>query len=588
MALALILLFNLWWRGHTFGPDVRDRFGVTLWPVVEGQSEPLDCDEAAYAYMGRRMVEHGDRLYEDLSENKPPGSYWLYALAVAVGGANEWTIRLLPIPLVFLTTAMVWWIGLKLGGPGSATLAALIHVFASTDPYIYANAAQIEHAINFGAVGSLALLVSALPKQNRSRFWLLAVSGVLLGYAALVRQVAVLHLPVYAFGLWWIRARGEGEPERSRGSRLADFACLAFGFAGVWVVSIAVLIAQGSGPAAYEDIVLAGSALVTDRAPDPTTPPPWMRWLTGNADPSGKLPWPFGKTDYLEWWGSGTWPLWLASIPALSWLWFGQVPNKGPRRLIVAWTLSAWVQVTLPGQYWPHYYLLPVPGAVLAVAITCTNLLSRFALVSAELFSRFNWRSFGRATLCLLSGLFLLAALGWMMTIQVRDYLHLRPEQITIQHKGGQQWVDLRTFGRELKQRSTVWEDPHLFVWGWQSPLHIYSELDGVSRHFFVNDLLRDHAGTEHPLIGPRVEEIQGDLRAQRPELILVGYPPYPALLAFLREDYLPSTLSRSAPDGRGLWVRKDRYGAFETFQTQKAEAPAIKPSGPPVFDSAR
>src|SRR5690606_31391888 len=103
LGLLAILVFAFWWRGHTFAPSVREALGISPWPVVAARSEPLDCDEAAYAYMGHRMVGHGDVLYRDLSENKPPGGYWLYALAVALGGYGEWAVRLLPIPLVLGT-----------------------------------------------------------------------------------------------------------------------------------------------------------------------------------------------------------------------------------------------------------------------------------------------------------------------------------------------------------------------------------------------------------------------------------------------------------------------------------------------------
>ena len=123
----------------------------------------------------------------------------------------------------------------------------------------------------------------------------------------------------------------------------------------------AILIAQGAGPAAYEDIVRYGRALATDTLPEPHAPSGLVRWLTGNADPRGKLPWPFGATDYLVWWGTGSWPLWLAAVPCAG------LPAVRPgsdagRRLVAAWTLAAWVQVVLPGLFWQHYYLLPTPG----------------------------------------------------------------------------------------------------------------------------------------------------------------------------------------------------------------------------------
>jgi hypothetical protein len=134
-----------------------------------------------------------------------------------------------------------------------------------------------------------------------------------------------------------------------------------------------------------------------------------------------------------------------------------------------------------------------------------------------------------------------------------------------VRYKGGGQWVALRALGRELGRRKTVWTDPRLYVWGWQSPLHFYGKLDGVTRHFFVDNLLRDQADRGHPLIKPRIAEIMRTLHDRRPALIFAGYAPFPALRALLREEYLPSGLV-PARNGLGLWVRRGEYAAFENF----------------------
>src|SRR5262249_21778916 len=102
--------------------------------------------------------------------------------------------------------------------------------------------------------------------------------------------------------------------------------------------------------------------------PDRNAPPAVFRWLTGNSDPAGRLPWPFGATSYLVWWGSGSLPLWVASIPALAYLMVSK-RTTGERRLVAGWTGAAWAQVTLPGLYWQHYYLLPTAGTAIAVAV---------------------------------------------------------------------------------------------------------------------------------------------------------------------------------------------------------------------------
>ncbi|HMB03977.1 MAG TPA: glycosyltransferase family 39 protein, partial [Isosphaeraceae bacterium] len=199
----------------------------------------LDCDESAYAYIGRRLVR-GDVLYRDLTENKPPGGYWLYALAVAIGGANELTVRLMPIPFVLATLALVWWLGLRLHGPGAAFLAGLTSAVASTDPYLFGNGANLEHALNLFSTAALALMVATWDRPGRSG---LVAAGACLGAACLVKQVASAHGLVFAAALL-----GRWRPLRAR---LVDLAASAGGLALVWGLAVLVLVARGAGPAAY-------------------------------------------------------------------------------------------------------------------------------------------------------------------------------------------------------------------------------------------------------------------------------------------------------------------------------------------------
>src|SRR5579872_6287928 len=98
VGLLAVLVLDVWLRCHAVGPTLRDRFGLSLYPVTGRESEPLDCDEAIYGYIGDRLA-HGAVMYRDLTENKPPGGYWVYALAAAIGGRDELTVRLMPVPL---------------------------------------------------------------------------------------------------------------------------------------------------------------------------------------------------------------------------------------------------------------------------------------------------------------------------------------------------------------------------------------------------------------------------------------------------------------------------------------------------------
>ena len=563
LCLILILIFDVWYRGHTFGPDVSAALGVTLWPATIGSSEPLDCDEAAYAYIGHRVLA-GDVLYRDLTENKPPLGYWIYTLSVALGGYRELTIRVMPIPFVLGTITLVWSIARRLGGPMAACLAAMLYTILSTDPYLFGNGANLEHFLNFFALASLALFIVGW--NDPGRRWPVVASGVCLGAATLIKQVAIVPAVVFALGLTW-RAWRSHAGRRQRIMRgVGDLASFALGLIAIMAVAAAVLSVQGAGHSAYEDIFQYGRALATDTLPEPNAPSAMIRWLTGNADPKGNLPWPFGTTDYLVWWGTGSWPLWILAVPASAWLLIGRGTTM-PRRIVAAWTMAAGAQVVLPGLYWPHYYLLPVAGLAITIAVAFGDAVA--ALFAAAASTRIRGAAVPRrspvnqriSNAFLAATIALILASGMLATVclQVRDYLNVAPAELTIRYKGGRQWVVLRDMGRELARRTSRWKHPQLYIWGWQSPLHFYARLDGPTRHFFVDNLLRDQADRGHILIAPRIEEIMAALRRQRPELIFTGYAPFGALRALLKDEYLPA---RMAP---GLYIRRDCFGAFES-----------------------
>ena len=559
--LVVLLVASLWYRAHTFAPTIVAASGLSLWPAAIGASEPLDCDEAAYAYIGHRMLR-GDVMYRDLTENKPPLGYWLYALAVAIGGYNELTIRLLPIPAVLLSIALVWWIGWRLDGSLAACLAAGLFVVLSTDPYVFGNGSNMEHFMNLFSVASLALLILA---WSRLRRWPIVAAGVCLGAATLVKQVAILPALVYFAALALRRPGDTSDHERPAWrERVGDIIALGLGLMLAVGLAAGILLAQGAGAAAYEDIMQYGRALATDTLPEPGAPSGLVRWLTGNADPSGQLALPFGSTTYLVWWGTGSWPLWLAAVPATVYLLVAP-SSSASRRLVAAWTLAASLQVVLPGLYWQHYYLLPTPGIALVVATALTDCLGAVIGLSKQKGGA-SRRRVRRVAGLWGAALILMMAIAATLVIQVRSYLLVPPQELTVRYKGGGQWVVLRALGQELARRSSVWPDPHLYIWGWQSPLHFYGKLDGVTRHFFVDNLLRDQAEREHPLIKPRIAEIMSALRDRPPVLIFVGYAPFPALRAFLRDRYLPSGLVR-AQNGLGLWVEREHFNAFERFQ---------------------
>lgn len=558
LALVAVAVFCVWWRGHTFGPSIREVFGSAPYPVVKGEAEPLDCDEAIYAYIGHRLLE-GDVLYRDVSENKPPLGYWIYAAAVGIGGYDELAVRLLPIPFVVLTVLLIGWIGRRLGRPWAGVVASLLFALASTDVRMYGNAAQFEHFINLFTTASLACLIRAY--QASDRRWLAAAGGAL-ALAVLVKQLAVLPGLIAAWGV--LRGRLTHDPTRPRKSQMVDLGYLLLG--GVIPIALAAiaLMASGAGQWAYDDILRFGPALATDTLPQPNAPPLAYRWLTGNAAPDGGLAPPFGRSDYVVWWAGGTWPLWLASIPA-SVAVFQTRLNL--HRLVLGWYVAAWAMTLAPGLYWVHYYLLPVPCACLVVA------LGAAALAHPSVPSR-SARGLRLAALTLVSGLVALLPI-----LQVRDYILVDSTELTRRFKKGQQWVGLREMGRDLAHRTARADSPTLLIWGWQSPLYVYGGLDCPTRHAFTNDLMRDRATDPDSLVAGRIRELMADIERSPPDFVMAGYEPFPALKSFLARGYVPH--GPTTPGGRGFWVRRDRYGDFLAKGVRPSTTPPLRDSAP-------
>src|SRR5262249_5451140 len=160
--------------------------------------------------------------------------------------------------------------------------------------------------------GSLALFLFGWDRQER---WPLLGSGACVGAAALVKQVAIVPAVVFAVSLVLRPLTADARGPSSVLRRVLDLIAFGIGILIVVLLAAGILAAQGAGQSAAEDIFRYGRALATDTLIDPNAPSALIRWVTGNADPAGRLPWPFGKTDYLVWWGCGSWPLFLASIP---------------------------------------------------------------------------------------------------------------------------------------------------------------------------------------------------------------------------------------------------------------------------------
>ncbi len=138
-------------------------------------------DQGIYALVARTILE-GGLPYRDAWDFKPPGIYFVYALARAAFGAGAHAIRIVEVAGLLATLAAMvllarrfwgdWRVGL-----GAAAMSALVH--AQLD---FWHTAQPE---TFGGMLTIAALAVGAMRQPRG--WRLLIAGALFGIAALMK-----------------------------------------------------------------------------------------------------------------------------------------------------------------------------------------------------------------------------------------------------------------------------------------------------------------------------------------------------------------------------------------------------------------
>src|SRR6476469_2724250 len=83
-------------------------------------AEPLGIDQSLWASAVRGM-DHCQRLYRDVWEQRPPGIYWIYLAGFRVFGWTDRAVAWLDILASAATTALVFTLGRRLATPATGS-----------------------------------------------------------------------------------------------------------------------------------------------------------------------------------------------------------------------------------------------------------------------------------------------------------------------------------------------------------------------------------------------------------------------------------------------------------------------------------
>jgi hypothetical protein len=164
---------------------------------------PLERDEGEYAYAGQLILQ-GIPPYELAYNMKLPGTYYAYALGMAVFGQTIAGVHLTLLVANSLTIVFVFLLGRKLFGVTAGWVTCASYGVMSVSPAVAGLAAHAAHFVVLFAVPATWLLWKAAESKERSAFFF---SGLLYGLAFLMKQQGICFGLFGSIFLLWLAVR---------------------------------------------------------------------------------------------------------------------------------------------------------------------------------------------------------------------------------------------------------------------------------------------------------------------------------------------------------------------------------------------
>jgi Dolichyl-phosphate-mannose-protein mannosyltransferase len=190
---------------------MRKRIAPSVWPIAVGAAVSvahvpeflhrlLDGDEAIYGSIAVLLNMGGDLYGAGGVDNKPPGVFWVYALAFRIFGPYQMTAAHAAGFLAMAATCgLIFLVARDLAGRNAGLLAALFYglLTAAGNPRLLATNTEI--------LMMLPLVASVLFMLRRRWLW----AGVCVVVAGAFRQSAAVNVPLLLVGVFWLEPAGD-------------------------------------------------------------------------------------------------------------------------------------------------------------------------------------------------------------------------------------------------------------------------------------------------------------------------------------------------------------------------------------------
>lgn len=446
-------------------------------------------DQALFAYAGH-AIAHGQALYVDVWDVKPPGVFWIYALVTAVTTSAK-AVRAFDLLYTAATVTAIYALGRHLWGRAPGAIAGLLYGTVYVTGSGYWNMAQPDSFMVLPAVLAVLAWDRGLP-GSAGRTALIA--GLLFGFAFQFRPVVAL-LPALLV-LWELR------PGSDRGAALRRVLWMSAGFAAFQLLTL-LYLAVGGG---LDDYLYAQFRFARKYAslggPYAFDEFSFENYVSGLR---GSVMWFIGSRLTL-------------TAPALAALLLGGVlrADRGVR-LVALLLAGATASVAIQAKFFVYHWHIVLPFLALLAAWTVCE-------VWVALRVRLPWpRAALTAALCVV-GLLLLTpqitdggmgewrdAVRYVLTPSYRGTYY---DRFGLRNHGTYSFLASEEASGYVRSRTNPGDT--VFVWGYDPNLYLMSGRDSASRFLSLLPLM--------PLFTPESwkQEFVRDLETRRPVYILI------------------------------------------------------------------
>lgn len=382
--------------------------------------EPFERDEGQYAAIAQEILR-GGIPYRDAIEIKPPGVFYIYALAIRLFGASTEGIRIFTAIYATMTVISVYSFARRISGTAAGLFAAITYGVYSTFPLVQGSSSNSEVFLVLPMTLGALYCVMALESGRRKYLF---YCGLCAALAMLIKPVA---LPMVALEFIFIVVI------RYDKKRIKDFLkdCAAFVFP--MLVCASLTCAYFALRGGFEDFYY-WNVLFPVRYKSSGVSGPQLFWVLRYLTPTLVFPATLA----------------LFSLP---WFWFNKRSWVGSFTLILI--PAAWCVVALPGKFFPHYFINIVPFLCIPAGIALAHLAS-VRKPAAFIFLTV-------ATLIF----------GFSIKENYQFYTEYSPETVSMM-KYGPIFVYVVPVAKYLKERTQP--DDYIFQWGLEPEIYFLAD----------------------------------------------------------------------------------------------------------------